>query len=83
MKTSIEDKMQVDFVFGALLERFFIDFRAKLGAKLDQVGTKIRKINIKTTSKNYFICFDFIGFRAQKEPNPSRTTAGGDRGVVP
>ena len=43
MKKCIEDKMQVGFGFGGLFERFFIDFRAKLGAKLDQIGTKPEK----------------------------------------
>ena len=48
----IEDKMQVDFGFGGLLERFLMDFRAKLGAKLDQVGTKIPENQHEKDIKN-------------------------------
>ena len=35
--------MQVEMDFGWLLERFLVDFGAKLEAKLGQVGTKIPK----------------------------------------
>ena len=42
-KKGIENMMQVGLGFGALWERFLEDFGSKLGAKLDQVGTKIRK----------------------------------------
>ena len=80
MKKGIEDKMQVGFGFGGLLERFFIDFEPKLGAKLDQVGTKSRKFNIKTTST---FDLNFILIFIKKEPQKRRRDLHGGRGILP
>ena len=41
-KNVIENMMQVGLAFGALLARILVDFAAKLGGKLDQVGLSWR-----------------------------------------
>ena len=46
IQKGIETKMQFGLRFGALLERFLVDFGAKLGPSWVQVGTKIWKIGV-------------------------------------
>ena len=46
IQKGIETKMQFGLGFGALLERFLVDFGAKLGPSWAQVGTKIWKIGV-------------------------------------
>ena len=82
MKKCIENKMQVGFGFGALLERFLVDFRPKLGAKLDQVGTQIRKIMYKSNIENMIkILIFFIDFYQFSEAaSEAGAWAGGNGG---
>ena len=58
MQKGIENMMQVGFGFGTLLEPFLFDFGFKLGAKLDQVGTKIQKKNTKNNIQIFTKFFD-------------------------
>ena len=46
IQTGIETKMQSGLGFGLLLERFLVDFGAKLGPSWVQVGIKIGKIGV-------------------------------------
>ena len=81
MKKGIEDKMQVGFGFGGLLERFFIDFEPMLGAKLDQVGTKIRE---NSTQKRYLnFIFILIDFEAQHRARTAHGGGADGRGILP